>query len=272
MDLQIFHNLYFTPTSFSVYINIFFFLIWALVIKYFRNSQFTILFELAYEKIYDFFSEILGKDEKLWVKSYVIILFFLILFFNLQSVMIEFLAPIFWMNTEGRFLIEHYIIAASWDINFNIAMSVVSISILVFVQLSSLWIKDFFKTYFPITGNDYLRIERKNKNILLYLLQYIPVKIFDIVVSLFLGLLDLIGLFAKIVSLSFRLFWNMTSWAVLLAMSVVALSTTTTEWFGFAFPILIPVFIYLQELLIWGIQALVFALLVAIFIKVARVS
>jgi F0F1-type ATP synthase membrane subunit a len=32
------------------------------------------------------------------------------------------------------------------------------------------------------------------------------VKLFDIIISLFLGILEIIGLFAKIISLSFRLF------------------------------------------------------------------
>ena len=269
LSLEKFQSMYLNPTTLSVAINIVFFLVLAVVLKYSRDSKITILFELCYEKMYDFFIDILWKESKLWVLTYVIALFFLILFFNLQSVAVEFLAPIVGISPEGTFLIEHYIVPASSDINFNVAMSLVSIGILIFVQFSSLWIKNFFKTYVPVTGNNYLTVERGNKNIFLYVLNYIPVKIFDIVISMFLGFLELLWLIAKIASLSFRLFWNMTSGAVLLAMSVVALSNTTNTWFGFSFPVWLPVLIYMQELLIGWIQALVFALLVAIFIKVS---
>ncbi len=269
LSLEKFQSMYLNPTTLSVAINIVFFLVLAVVLKYSRDSKITILFELCYEKMYDFFIDILWKESKLWVLTYVIALFFLILFFNLQSVAVEFLAPIVGISPEGTFLIEHYIVPASSDINFNVAMSLVSIGILIFVQFSSLWIKNFFKTYVPVTGNNYLTVERGDKNIFLYVLNYIPVKIFDIVISMFLGFLELLWLIAKIASLSFRLFWNMTSGAVLLAMSVVALSNTTNTWFGFSFPVWLPVLIYMQELLIGWIQALVFALLVAIFIKVS---
>jgi F0F1-type ATP synthase membrane subunit a len=61
----------------------------------------------------------------------------------------------------------------------------------------------------------------------------------------------------------------MTSWTVLLAMTVVWISSMTNGMFWFNFPIWLPVLIYLQEILVAFIQALVFPLLVAIFIKVA---
>ena len=80
------------------------------------------------------------------------------------------------------------------------------------------------------------------------------------------------SLIAKIISLAFRLFWNMTAWTVLLAMIVVSTSDFTTDIFGFSFPVIIPVLIYLQEMLIALIQAIVFSLLVAIFIRVSKSS
>ncbi len=45
----------------------------------------------------------------------------------------------------------------------------------------------------------------------LYYPLWIIAKIGDIIISLFLGLLDIVGLFAKVISLAFRLFGNMTS-------------------------------------------------------------
>jgi F0F1-type ATP synthase membrane subunit a len=49
-----------------------------------------------------------------------------------------------------------------------------------------------------------------------------------------------------------------------------ALSALTVAIFSFDMPILFPLIVYLQELLVAFIQALVFPLLVAIFIKVAK--
>ncbi len=272
MDLQIFQNIYLTPTSISVWLNMFLVLVLWCVLKYAHASKFTVLFELGYEKMYDFFRDIMGDSEKLWVVTFVISLFFIILFFNIQSVILEFIAPILWIDQNGKFYLEQHILPASSDINFNIWMAIISIFVLVCVQFQSLWITHFFKSYFPLTGNDYVTVERWEKNIFLFIICYIPVKAFDIAISLFLWLLELVWLGAKIISLAFRLFGNMTSGAVLLGMSIVAISGMTQDWFGFSFPVVLPVIIYMQELLIGWIQALVFALLVAIFIKVARVS
>jgi len=84
----------------------------------------------------------------------------------------------------------------------------------------------------------------------------------------------MIGVAAKVVSLAFRLFGNMTSGTVLLAIAVAGMSGLTEEFTkalgGFAFPVVIPVIIYLQEILVAGIQAMVFALLVAVFFRIAQ--
>lgn len=100
----------------------------------------------------------------------------------------------------------------------------------------------------------------------------IVIKIFDICISIFLSLLEIVGILAKVISLSFRLFGNMISGTILLGMLVVGLGGITTSWFGFDFPIIFPVLIYLQEILVAFIQALVFPLLVSIFIRVAKAS
>ena len=55
-------------------------------------------------------------------------------------------------------------------------------------------------------------------------------KIFDIIVSLFLGLLDLLEYAARTISLSFRLFGNMTSGGVLMGMVFVGIGTLTTSF------------------------------------------
>jgi len=242
-----------------------------LIIKEWKCS-FAIFFESMYEKAHDFFIDILGKDEKGWIKIYVVALFFIILFSNLLWITLEIIAPIFWMTPEWWFILEKYISIPSWDINFNLSLALTSMVIILYVQFSYLWVKKFLYDYFPIFWKWYLTIEKKWKSWLYYYFASFFVKIFDIIISLFLWILEIIGLFAKIISLSFRLFLNVTSWTILLAMNVVWVSSFTTGIFWFNFPVGIPVIIYIQEILVAFIQAIVFPLLVAIFIKVAITS
>jgi hypothetical protein len=54
-------------------------------------------------------------------------------------------------------------------------------------------------------------------------------------------------------------------------MLIGAMSGLSMSLVGFDFPILGPIILYLQEMLVAFIQALVFPLLIAIFIKVAKV-
>ena len=59
------------------------------------------------------------------------------------------------------------------------------------------------------------------------------------------------------------------SWTILLWMLVAWLNLLTDNITGIEFPILLPLIVVLQWLLVAVIQAFVFALLTAIFIKVA---
>lgn len=61
----------------------------------------------------------------------------------------------------------------------------------------------------------------------------------------------------------------MMSGTILLWMLVAGLNTLTNNISGIEFPILFPLIVVLQWLLVAVIQAFVFALLTAIFIKVA---
>lgn len=234
-----------------------------------KNFSIWILFETIFEKSYDFFESIVWEKQSRWVKTYVILLFFTILISNIIWLIVEIISPFFWNDEAWDFIIENYIKIPSSDINFNLAMASISIFVIMIVQFKSLWLKNFFYEYLPIFWKKYISIEKGNMKPAIYYPLSIFVKIFDIVISLFLWLLDVIWLFAKIISLSFRLFWNITSWTILLAMSIVWISSLTNSFLWFDFPIILPVIIYLQELLVAVIQAFVFPLLIAIFIRVA---
>lgn len=240
------------------------FLLW-MWFKYFPKSGIIVLFELGFEKAYEFFEEILWLEEKRWIKVYITLLFFVILFSNLLWVWLEFLLPIF---GEGM---HHAVSIPTADINFNIAMAVVWVVIVILEQFKALGFKKAVYEYLPVLWKDLIPYERWNLPKALDWVVFLIVKFFDIWISMFLWLLEIVWHAAKVISLSFRLFWNMTSGWILLAMLVWAVSWLTQNLFGIDLPVIGPIILYLQELLVAFIQALVFPLLIAIFIKVAKV-
>lgn len=225
-------------------------------------NNFILLFEMMFEKIYDFFIEIIGEHQKYWVKSFVIWMFFVILFSNLMGTLLDFVGIAF----PG---LEEWIIAPTTDANFNIAMAVVSVLLILYLQMKHLWVGKFFYEYVPLFWKNIITIERGTMPKLVYYPLWLFAKLFDILISLFVGALDIIGNFAKVISLSFRLTGNMMSGTILLGMLVMGLKALTSSMTGFEFPILFPLIIVLQGVLVAIIQAFVFALLTAIFIKVA---
>ena len=187
-------------------------------------------------------------------------------------VALELLLPIF-----GEDAMHHVISIPTADINFNVAMALIWVLIVIYEQFKYLGFGKAMYEYFPILGKDYIPYQKGN------LPKYIDypvfglIKTFDIIISVFLGLIEVVGHLAKIISLSFRLFWNVTSGWILLGMLFWAIVWVTTFVSGITwvewdwFPVLGPIILYLQELLVALIQALVFPLLIAIFIKVAKV-
>jgi F0F1-type ATP synthase membrane subunit a len=225
-------------------------------------KRFILLFELLFEKIYWFFDEIIWENQKFWVKSFVIWIFFVILFSNLLWTTVDFLDTMFpWL--------DKYITAPTTDVNFNIAMALIAVGLILFVQFRKLGFFKFIYSYLPIFWKNIVSIERNNMSWWIYYPLLVFVKLFDIIISMFVWILDIIWNIAKVISLSFRLTGNMMSWTILLWMLVAWLNLLTNSITGIDFPILLPLIVVLQWLLVAVIQAFVFALLTAIFIKVA---
>ncbi|MDQ7009762.1 MAG: F0F1 ATP synthase subunit A [Candidatus Gracilibacteria bacterium] len=257
-------NISWQASFMGIIIELFIIGIIVLLYRFFPKNAVFVFFEMAFEAVYNFFEELLGKKEKIWLKTYVTILFFIILISNLLGVLLEFLIPVF-----GHGL-EHYIKIPTADINFNIAMAIIGVLIVVSEQFKSLGLLKFFHEYFPILGKNYIPYERGSLPKAVDFIVYLIVKLFDIIISLFLGVLEIIGLFAKIISLSFRLFGNITSGGVLLVMLFGAMSALTVNLLSIDLPLFVPLIVYLQEILVSFIQAFVFPLLIAIFVKVAK--
>ena len=115
------------------------------------------------------------------------------------------------------------------DLNTTLALALISVSITQYLSIKTLGIKNYIARF----------INLKN-----------PIKFF-------VGILEIISEFAKILSFSFRLFGNIFAGEVLLAVMV------------FLIPVLVPVPFLALEVFVGFIQALVFTMLTTIFIVVA---
>ena len=267
---------YLSPVMLGVIVCITIFVILAYVVDAFPKSRFSIVFDLLYEKVHAFYSDILWEEASSRVKTYIATLFFVIFFANLASVIVDFIAPIFGVAENGDFHLARYIVMPTSDMQFNIALALFSTLLLLYIQFGSLWVKNFFYNYLPVWGKGYIEVERGKLSAFVYYPLAVIAKVWDIIISLFLGFLDIIGLFAKVISLSFRLFGNMTSGTILLGMLIVGISSFSRELTEFVggvnFPIIAPLLVYAQGLLVAFIQAMVFPLLVAIFIRMAMME
>ena len=335
------HTLHIQPSFIWLGIEFIVMIVFIVLLKKFKRSKVATLFDAAYEAMFDFFENILGEDEKYWIKSFVVGIFFIIVFSNLLGIWLEIIIPMFGKDIAGAYALHHYIQIPSSDINFNVAMAVVSILIMLFVQRSHgthmhlsvhkkerikygvaggiylaiiwwivgsitwytdivrmlagtvvglgigiwwaltglfgdkiLWTIHFIHDYVSVTGKDILSIDRSavENPIVFGVLRWL-IKLFDIAISVFIWALEIVWLLAKIISLSYRLFGNMIAWGILLGILFTAVGgATSSRLGGREMPIIAPIIIYLQEILIALIQALVFPLLVAIFIRVAQAT
>jgi len=101
------------------------------VYKIFPKSGFSMVLELVTEKIYEFFEEIMGEKEKKGIKTYVVVLFFIILISNLLGLLIDF-AKLPLPQLEEWFSIP------TSNINFTAALSSIAVIIMLIVQHKSL--------------------------------------------------------------------------------------------------------------------------------------
>lgn len=217
-------------------------------VRFFPWKGFSILFVSLYEGIFNFFEDIIGKEKPDWMKWYVTNLFIIILIANL-----------FWLfNDVIRFFFPRWlrnVTAVTWELEFNMALAISSVVITLGIQSRHLWFRNCLHEYFPIMWK--WLIEGKG----------IWAKIGDIVISIFVAFLDIVGTFAKVISLSMRLFGNMSSGGILLNVAFLWLWGITLWIFGLNLPLVIPIVVYVQGLLVAVVQAFVFSLLTAIFIK-----
>ncbi|MDR0370127.1 MAG: F0F1 ATP synthase subunit A [Candidatus Peribacteria bacterium] len=114
-----------------------------------------------------------------------------------------------------------------------------------------------------------IKIEKTSLPKIVYYTIIPLVKLFDIVISLFMAVLDIVGIIAKVISLAFRLYGNMMAGSILIGMIIVMLGQAVKNRIGIEFPFLVPLIFYLQSALTAIVQAFVFGLLTSVFIKMS---
>lgn len=224
------------------------------------------MLEYAVEAIYDFFEEILESSGKRWVKVYVVTLFFVILLSNLSAWLLDWVRMIF-VDVER---LATVITIPTTSMEFNVAIAVVSVILVLYSQIKFLGIGKTLYEYFPVLGKNIIAIDRGNMPKVVYYPVFLLVKIADIALSLFIGLLDVVGMLAKVISLAARLYGNMIAGAILLSILVIGIGGMMEGLLGYNLPLIAPLILYAQGLLVASIQAFVFPLLVGIFIKLTE--
>lgn len=248
-------NLFWLPISQTLltsFVSLIFFIIFTIIYNRLkRNNEAWFIvstIDMLIETMDNFFGSVSDKIPTS-VRTYVLFLFVYILWNNLFWLILDLFASVV------PFLHENFR-PVSTDIYFNAVLAIFGVlwSIIYWIQNNGF---RFFERYVPLNWVWITKMDKWYK---------LPIKILDIFLGLFIGLLELIGEMTKILSLTLRLFWNIFAWAVLILLIVVATIAFIKV------PFLWPILVLVMELLVAFLQAFVFALLVLIYFKMAEES
>lgn len=134
-----------------------------------------------------------------------------------------------WQNHHGEEVLVPFFRSPNASLSVTIALALISVVTIQILSIQSLGFKNYLKKFFNF----------KNP------------------INSFVGILELISEFSKILSFSFRLFGNVFAGEVLLMVMM------------FLIPFIVPVPFLMLEIFVGLIQALVFTMLTTIFIVVA---
>ena len=217
------------------------------------ESLLVVLIEMVIEEMDKFFGSVSEKVPNS-AKAYVLFLFFYILWNNLFGLFVDLFATVIPV-------LHHYLRPVTTDIIFNAILAVIGVLWALIYGFKIHWIR-FLEKYIPLNWVGISGGRPKWWKIIIWLV----IKFFDILLWLFIGLLEFVGEFTKILSLTLRLFWNIFAWMVLLTLIVVATMLVIKV------PFLGPLVVVAMELLVGFLQAFVFALLVMVYFKLAEES
>lgn len=161
---------------------------------------------------------------------------FLFVVINAWVGLLPFYASLGFLNEEGE-LTRHLLRPAGTDLNMPLALAIVSFVFVEYWGIRVLGLRYFTK---------FFRFGALFRG-----------KIFQGVIDIFVGLLELLSEFVRIISFTFRLFGNMTAGEILLLVT------------AFLIPFVFTLPFYGLELLVGLIQALIFSGLTLVFVTIA---
>ncbi len=227
-----------------------FIVIYALLKKMRPSNGFVNLIDMWVEWIMWFFQDIGGKDIPFSLIKIVVFVFLYILRANIWGLMWD-LFVLVTPALEWRFR------PVSTDLFFNLTLAITC----VVGSIGFGFYRNGFHYIEKYVGYKGLWIVPKVNSVGTFV-----GKIFDIVIGLFIGLIEFVGELAKMLSLSLRLFWNILAGMVLLGIIVSA-----TMYF-IKVPAILPLVVVFFELFVGFLQAFVFSMLVLVYFKMAGES
>ena len=183
--------------------------------------------ELIFEAFQDLVSSVAGGKTKVFLPI-VISFFFFILLGNYFGLLPGVGSIGFFEETKDHKVFIPFFRSINSDLNTTIALALVSLVITHYLSVKYLGLSGYLGKFLSLNP-----------------------------VFLFVGLMEIISEFTKILSLSFRLFCNIFAGEVLL-------TTASTRLFAFV----VPIPFYFLEILVGFVQALIFAMLTLVFMTI----
>ena len=249
----------FYQTIITSFIATLLFIVVVIIYNFFKKrekyNKFVVLIELFVEWVLDFFKSIFGNIPNS-AKVYILFLFFFILWNNVIWVIGDMFAYV-WPG------LHHIFRPVTSDLVVNGVLALIWVSWAILYWFKVNWFK-FIEKYIPykwIWLSDWVRGW-----------VYPIVKFFDVFLALFIWFLEFIGEFVKVLSLTLRLFWNILAGMILLGLIIITAIFFTELIFGKGVPLLLPLIVFIFELFVAFLQALVFSLLVLVYFKLAEAS
>ncbi|MCL4353532.1 F0F1 ATP synthase subunit A [Patescibacteria group bacterium] len=185
-------------------------------------GKFQVIIETVIQEFYNITYSVAGENAPK-IFPYFMSFFIFILFANWSGL----IPGVSAVGLKEHGQIVPFFRAATSDFNVTLGLSILSVLITHFLSLNKLGFKEYITRYFSLNP-----------------------------LNLYIGLLELIGEFTKIISLSFRLFGNIFAGEVVIG-TISAM-----------FALLLPLPFLLLEVIVGLVQALVFAMLTMAFMAV----
>lgn len=224
-----------------------FILIYQLIRRHFPQSNFVHAIESLIEYMINFFDEVWWGMVTKTVLNMVLFVFCYILRSNLIGLFGDWFAMV-WPS------LHHVFRPVASDLTFNVFMAVAC----VFGALVYGFYLHGFHFIEKFVPYKWMGIVDRVHSIWTFV-----AKIADVVLGLFIGFLETIGELVRVASLSLRLFWNIFAGMIVMGIIIAIMQDLVHA------PWVVPLIIFVFELMVSFIQAFVFSTLFLIYSKIA---